>query len=267
MLLRALKEIPTVVNKIEEGQQFHELNPEQAQNWLEMGYAERVVARSELRQSRRGFTRLVWDNYAVAILASGQSLTEEVAAEVYRWRFKFSAADRRVIVVNTSFKRASWADILYACDKAWFDVVDPETNNKYGVSISQFFTPEKVWTQEQSAATEYGFNFIRSARLNGISRDPEFIHQGGNSGYQAINLAYLAGAKKILLFGFDMHGDHWHGPHPSPLFRKNFPFADWIKRMDYLARDIAQDGVEVINCTEGSALKCFPKVPSKEALK
>src|ERR1039458_2314613 len=37
----------------------------------------------------------------------------------------------------------------------------------------------------------------------GLSLDPKQIVTGSNSGYQALNIAVLAGAKTIILIGFD----------------------------------------------------------------
>ncbi|HCZ48509.1 MAG TPA: hypothetical protein DCZ11_05850, partial [Gammaproteobacteria bacterium] len=51
----------------------------------------------------------------------------------------------------------------------------------------------------------------------GLSASPLRIHQGGNSGYQALNLAVLLGAERVILLGYDMHGGHWHGRHGGRL--------------------------------------------------
>ena len=103
----------------------------------------------------------------------------------------------------------------------------------------------------------------------GLCTVPDTIHLGGNSGYQAINLAYHLGARKIIILGFDMHRDggaHWHGDHPG----LNVPDAhltNWRSRMAPLARDLQNQGVRVINSTPGSALDCFEKLPLNKALK
>ena len=61
-----------------------------------------------------------------------------------------------------------------------------------------------------------------------------------------------------LMFGFDMHGEHWHGKHPQGL-RETAPelYERWISRMASLAPELERRGVEVVNCTPGSALACF----------
>jgi hypothetical protein len=70
----------------------------------------------------------------------------------------------------------------------------------------------------------------------------------------------------MILLGFDMHGDHWHGkheglPNPNPAL-----FADWIQRFAVLATDLEAEGVEVVNCSPGTALRCFPTADLETAL-
>lgn len=95
------------------------------------------------------------------------------------------------------------------------------------------------------------------------------IHWGGNSGYQCINLAYLWGARRIVLLGFDMQRTdgkaHWFGDHPQGL-HNNSPYDKWLRNFDRLAADLKAEGVEVINATRKTALRCFPFASIDEAL-
>lgn len=96
--------------------------------------------------------------------------------------------------------------------------------------------------------------------MSGLGRD--CLHYGNNSGYQAINLAYLFGAKRIILLGYDMHAigpRHFFGEHPGSL-SSGSDYADWIPRFNQLAADLKSEGVEVINCTRSTALHCFPEL-------
>lgn len=89
------------------------------------------------------------------------------------------------------------------------------------------------------------------------------IHEGGNSGYQAINLAFHTGAKRIVLLGFDMQRTdgkaHWFGNHPGNM-QVPSPYADWLHKFEQLAADLKVQGVEVLNCTRETALTCFERV-------
>ena len=95
------------------------------------------------------------------------------------------------------------------------------------------------------------------------------MHQGGNSGYQAINLAYLWGATAIVLLGLDCSPSkdgkaHWFGQHGPGLTQRQ-PFDLWQAKFPRLAQDLKDDGVRVINCSRQTALTCFDRLPLKDA--
>lgn len=204
---------------------------------------------------REYFDRLAWRGSTVVCIASGPSLTAQDCELVRRWRF--SGESRRVIVINTSFRLAPWADVLYACDRQWW--------REYGDEARAVVTGE-LWSQDQKATC---VNRIESVRLPGLGRRPGLIHQGGNSGHQVVNLAYQAGCDRIVLLGYDMQETggqrHWHPDHPDAL---NFPgrFAEWVKSFEILARDLREEGVEVINASRETALSCFRRMPLEQVL-
>lgn len=201
---------------------------------------------------------LAWNGATVAIMASGASLSVEQCECVRAWRDE-RPEKRRAIAINTTFRRAPWADVLYACDWAWWQVYHDE--------VQKTFAGE-LWTQDDFAAKEYGLHFIRSENARGLSRTPDVIHQGANSGYQAIGLAHQAGAKRIVLLGYDMRGGHWHGDHPARLNRTQ-NFNNWLANFVDLAADLANAGVTVVNASTSSetVLRCFPLVELDEALR
>jgi len=89
------------------------------------------------------------------------------------------------------------------------------------------------------------------------------VHSGGNSGYQAANLALHAGARRIILVGYDMRRGpgnlaHWHGDHPPHM--NNAPpdaLARFAAAFDSVPETLPA-GVEIINATPGSAVTAFP---------
>ncbi len=129
-----------------------------------------------------------------------------------------------------------------------------------------------------SAAYEFaGVHYVRMLRdLDGswpdsmVLEEPYTIGAGGNSGFQAINLAVQFGVRKIILVGFDMRvdrGTHWHGDHVGGLGN---PDADKVERwrvnLDAAADSLSAAGVTVINTSAVSALRNFPKMSIREAL-
>jgi hypothetical protein len=189
-------------------------------------------------------------------LASGPSLTEEDVALVKRWKEK--QIDRTVCVVNTTFRAAPWADVLYACDRQWWDA--------YGSELSEFKGKRYCYAQ---GGERWGATRIVGHQGGGLCNRPGEIRTGGNSGHQAIHLAYNLGATRIILLGFDMgHSagkSHWHGNHPRGLGNGG-NFRQWIDWMGLLAKDLKGKGVEVINCSRTTKLECFKKADPSSVL-
>lgn len=97
------------------------------------------------------------------------------------------------------------------------------------------------------------------------------VGDGGNSGFQAINLAVQFGAARILLVGFDMRVDlgvHWHGRHGAGLGDPSeMNVSNWRRILDAAAPRFAELGVEVINCSPISALTGYPVMNFSEAIR
>jgi hypothetical protein len=81
-----------------------------------------------------------------------------------------------------------------------------------------------------------------------------------------VNLAFLFGVTEIILVGFDMKitdkvhffGDNpYHNKYQGP---NNNTMKRWVFNFEQLAKDLASEGVVVLNATRDSALTCFPKV-------
>lgn len=248
MRLVLLRGLHNSVGYVEAGQEL-EVSEREGRALIASGYAEQ-------RPTSGPSARPGWAEWVV--LASGPSLVKDDVTAVRAWR----KADgrRRVIVVNTTFRLAPWADILYACDLPWWDV--------YAEEVFRTFEGQP-WSQTEIACRRYNLAQVRGEVGPGLSRVRGVVRQGGNSGYQAIGLAFDQGAERIVLLGFDMQDTggrtHWHGDHPEGL-RNASPFASWIGKFGQLAVDLQREGVVVINATRQTALTCFERMPLEKAL-
>lgn len=195
----------------------------------------------------------------IVVVASGPSLDVEQACRILKAQ---TAGAVRVIVVNDCWRMIPSADALYAADGDWWDL---------NAAAARFSFCGEMWTQDAAAVMRYEpwLRYIAAKKLPGLSRDPALLHTGGNSGYQAINLAFHFGARRIILCGFDMQRTggkaHWFGNHPPRLRQASRPEA-WVPHFDALAADLAAEGVDVINATPTTALRCFRSLPLPEAL-
>jgi len=180
----------------------------------------------------------------IVIIASGPSLTQE--------QVDYCKDKADVMVINDNYKLAPWADWLYACDFDWW--------GHHYKDIRKSFSGE-LWTQDERAIDAFAnINIIEGTHKRGLGKDG-IIHFGQNSGYQAINLAYLWGYTEIILIGYDMKLDytgrrHWFGDHPQPLDKKA-NYDKWISNFQGLALDLEEEGIKVYNCTTSTALDCF----------
>lgn len=164
-----------------------------------------------------------------------------------------------VIAVNNAVQLAPWADVLYACDQRWWLAYR---------DLWSEFGGERVSCQPENAA--FGARIV--AKENGDGLGLQGVRTGGNSGHQALNLAYLRGATTVILLGYDMqHGAdgraHCHPDHPAGM--SNFPesvHGMCIASFGRIARDLRAQGMRVINCTRSTALHCFERMPIADAL-
>jgi hypothetical protein len=194
---------------------------------------------------------LDWRGQTCVVAASGPSLRSNMLSLL---------DDVRIITTNTSWELFPSVDVVYACDMLWWKL------NHQKVRAAGLH--DRCWTQDRASAERWQLNWIRQAARPGLGTKE--LHVNGNSGFGAINLAYLFGARRILLLGFDMREvkgkKHWHPDHPKPCVQ-NMPFKEWLFKSVALARDLEKEGCEVINCCLDSALTVFKKMPLEEALR
>lgn len=86
-----------------------------------------------------------------------------------------------------------------------------------------------------------------------------------NSGVLSLEVAKLHGATTILLLGFDMHGSHYFGKYANGL-RNTTPGQRLQHHKQYAYWARSNPRIRVLNCTEGSALECFPRARLDDCL-
>lgn len=194
-----------------------------------------------------------WEGQDLVIVASGPS-AKDVPLELARGK-------ARVIVINSSWKLAPWADMLFACDLKWWTVTNgcPE------------FQGMKV-TIDRAASVRFGLNYVKC--MKGDDRmliEKGVVGWGGNSGFHCLNLALQFKVKRVLMVGYDMRTDkglHWHGAHPNGLHNPRPGNVErWRRAVDAAHAVLAKNGIEAINCSRVSRLTEFPKMDFAEAMR
>lgn len=191
-----------------------------------------------------------WPGATFFILGGGPSL-KGFDAEVLRGRGRVIAVNEAGLAVNPgdedALPRAPWADVLYWADPqflAWNHDRLQTHQGRYKITRHQ---PE----------VDTGLDI----KLLPQSDQPLAVDRRSLSGFcgggAAINLAYLLGAKRIVLLGFDMKGNNWHSRHRRSIDKDRYR-THFMPPIAKMAWPLKERGVEVINCTPDSALTCFP---------
>ncbi|MGE0803096.1 MAG: hypothetical protein AB7O55_32750 [Lautropia sp.] len=137
------------------------------------------------------------------------------------------------IVVSDAFRLAPWAVALVSTDHKWW-IENPEAADFPGAK----FSVNRI-------------DRVRRVEPNGL------IGTDTNSGLLALHVALTVyRAARVLLFGFDMQGTHYFGPHKTLPNTTESRFEVFRTQFSRYAKGVT---AEVVNCTPASTLTCFPK--------
>lgn len=185
-------------------------------------------------------------------------MTEDVArfVRMQRWQEGW-----RVIAVNDVYKLIPYADILYSCDERWW-IAHDGAKKFHGERWSSHSTNRSMLDDKMACAERFGLNLVSGADGEGFSIDQRFIHYGGGSGGQAINLAILKGCTRIVMVGFDCRRvegkTHFFGAHPEPLRdMTDEDFRNPAIEFKWAAEKLPAH-ISIVNATPGSAIRSFP---------
>lgn len=153
-----------------------------------------------------------------------------------------------VIVANTTFRAAPWADYLFAMDDKWWMVHRDEVEATF-------------------KGKNYCFNGHSGRKIaTALHKTPGYFTYG-NTGAGCISLAAHLGATRIILLGYDAQRtggkNHHHGNHPKPLGNCG-SILNWPKHFRRLADALKH--IEIINCSRQTVLKHFPRMALEDAL-
>lgn len=122
----------------------------------------------------------MWKGETVAIIGAGPDMSADLALK---------AKGYKTIVVNRAIRFAPWADMFVALDPHhpfWESAESFKGLKIIGVDIDDY--PEALYCGMLYERVMFEDGYIREIRNNALA---------------AIRIAYMAGAKKIVLLGFD----------------------------------------------------------------
>lgn len=246
--------------------------------WLYASAQNRVILR---RFEGSRFSEILpgWAGRTAVLLGGGPSLTLEQVEKVSRVHQEGRC---RAIAINDAYLVAPWCDLCYFADSGWHEwqtkgIAKPllkltaeQVRERFAAFAGQKCSIQNSGDNIKDPAVHILRNATFPIHGLGLSADTGALITGRHSGFQALNLAILAGAKKVILLGFDgrpgVDGkNHWFGEHPVPT--QTAVWEQMRKAMSAAEGSILAAGVRVINCSPSSAIDSFPKMALEEALK
>jgi len=193
------------------------------------------------------------DGRTVIVAAPGPSLTQEVAER---------CRNHTVLAIKEAYQQIPWAEVLYGCDEKFWK----RTNGCPDFQGERWSSHDNNSNHKLAAARDYGVKLCNGRGGLRFSLDPITIHYSKDSGFQAINLALLFGATRLVLVGFDMRlvggKRYFFGNDPRRLLTK---YNEVAEKFAMAARHLPPH-IKIINSTPDSALKCFPRMDLNDAL-
>jgi len=226
----------------------------------------------------------IWEEGDVWILGGGPSvpkqfgIPDEVVMKVINGNsppsiyssYMSGLHDKHVIGINVAYLIGNWIDMVFFGDKGFYLKHRQELAKFPGLKITCLSSLDSVsWIKYTPRDTKH---------TRGISENPKMVSWNNNSGAAAISVAAHAGAKRIILLGFDMKLDgekqHWHDLYGkyadrntrNPKKPRHLPFERHLRGFSAIAQDAKRMGIEILNASPDSAIKEFPKFTVKELL-
>lgn len=176
-----------------------------------------------------------------------------------------------VIGVNRAFEKCS-CSILFSMDLRLWTFYERgdlgevakerfgayQGNRVWSVTPNFILPPEAYYVPRPKRGMGYGVGTIKE------------LETANNSGYGAMQLAIALGAKPVYLLGFDMMGDGkgkqvwWHEGYPTG--QAEGVYKGMVEHFNAFASNTKGRGLDVINLSKNSALRCFRKQDVGEVL-
>lgn len=220
-------------------------------------------------QNRAVFERVEdkgWGNLPLVIVGTGPSLRGTDLSLLDR-------PDLRVLAVKEAVFDLPFAAECVCIHGTWL-------KNRLDALLAQpvpiTFVTDNVFNPPYLVRDE--FHYIERRHADGLSNDPRYVNHGGTSGYAALNVATLRGARRILLMGFDYGtlteshartGHHYRDEaYPWYLAARNGSmWAGWAKNFKTCANDLRALGAEVHNANPGGLVDAFPRATLDEFMR
>lgn len=162
-----------------------------------------------------------------------------------------------VVAVNGAVARLPWATACFSADRTWI--------NNSREMLRGFVGEIYFAIAETDPLLQEKVHYLRRSRSTAFSTDPTIVHVPSTSGYGALNLVYLKGAREIILLGYDYCGvGHWHGMYAWKSSTDQAVWSQWATCYRSTLGQLQAAGIRVINASPDSKIDAFEKCGLEE---
>lgn len=201
-----------------------------------------------------------WSDRPVIIVGSGSSLKG--------FDFNLLNGLGYILAVKEAIWDLPFADACFSLHLPWTKR-RPAELTELASRITLYLAVPKGMSEKQYGSIIPRAIYIDRGNEKHLSDNPALIHAGGNSGFGALNLAYLKRAKSIYLFGFDFNRNGGHycpERYEEPDSHNARYWENWGDNFINTKQQLAKAGISIINASPNSSIKAFPKATIEAAL-
>ncbi len=197
----------------------------------------------------------IYKNRTIFILGGGPSLPSLLGG--------LDLSNVPVIGINNAFRFPD-VDVLWFADSRFYWWYKKDIDKFKGLKLTYNRHPELMGSVEYVP----GINVVKGRPGAGIALNKVMF--SASSGGSSINVAYLLGAKRVILIGFDMryvdNESNWwdYKEFQEPRNARMKPYTAFINPFTKIKEDADKLGLEILNATPNSALDMFDFVEAYE---
>lgn len=200
------------------------------------------------------YSKVIEKHDRIIILCSGSSISPLTVQNLSKVKCPIIAVNGGIEIYSNSNYWVTIDPSLVNYDR----MKKKNPNTKYYCGVPEDYgTPDALSKSHRKPILSH-VHYLRREHtsLNGLSEDPTTLSTG-NSGFAALNLAYLMGAKKILFLGLDGGGTYYNDrltrPRPDNMNLLNDLFDSVLPQLN-------SNNIKVLNGSLISKINTFRKV-------
>lgn len=192
-----------------------------------------------------------WQGLDVFLVCGGTSV---VPAEVEKLRGR---PNSKVVVINSSYTVAPWADMLFFADERWW-LRELAEGRREALEAFEGAIVTNSWKVQHPR-----FHHLKRALPPGLSRDRGTCSLQFTSVTAVLNICLHKKAARVVLIGVDgRDGEngraHHHAEYPWPRNPETYDVKE--REFESIKADLERGGVVVLNASPITTSKVWPRV-------